>query len=89
MTKLAISDRRTNIEGLDTPRVNDVHVVILAAGKGTRMKSETPKVLHTIGGLTIIDVPDRETAKVWAGKIAEGCGWPQDLREFKPGSERA
>jgi bifunctional UDP-N-acetylglucosamine pyrophosphorylase / glucosamine-1-phosphate N-acetyltransferase len=24
--------------------------VILAAGQGTRMKSKTPKVLHTVGG---------------------------------------
>jgi len=27
-----------------------MEVVILAAGKGTRMNSSTPKVLHTIGG---------------------------------------
>jgi bifunctional UDP-N-acetylglucosamine pyrophosphorylase / glucosamine-1-phosphate N-acetyltransferase len=35
--------------------VGPVHVVILAAGKGTRMKSELPKVLHRISGLTLID----------------------------------
>jgi bifunctional UDP-N-acetylglucosamine pyrophosphorylase / glucosamine-1-phosphate N-acetyltransferase len=35
--------------------VSDLHVVILAAGKGTRMKSELPKVLHPISGLTLID----------------------------------
>jgi bifunctional UDP-N-acetylglucosamine pyrophosphorylase/glucosamine-1-phosphate N-acetyltransferase len=35
--------------------VTDVHAVILAAGKGTRMKSELPKVLHTITGKTLID----------------------------------
>jgi bifunctional UDP-N-acetylglucosamine pyrophosphorylase/glucosamine-1-phosphate N-acetyltransferase len=29
--------------------------VILAAGQGTRMKSPTPKVLHTVGGRTMID----------------------------------
>ncbi|HJR61679.1 MAG TPA: bifunctional UDP-N-acetylglucosamine diphosphorylase/glucosamine-1-phosphate N-acetyltransferase GlmU [Vicinamibacterales bacterium] len=33
----------------------DVHVVILAAGKGTRMKSAVPKVLHRAGGLALID----------------------------------
>ena len=29
--------------------------VILAAGQGTRMKSPTPKVLHKVGGRTLID----------------------------------
>ena len=33
-----------------------------------------------IGGLTIIDVADDETAKMWGGKIAEACGWPQEVR---------
>jgi bifunctional UDP-N-acetylglucosamine pyrophosphorylase/glucosamine-1-phosphate N-acetyltransferase len=33
----------------------DVHVVILAAGKGTRMKSARPKVLHRVAGSTMID----------------------------------
>jgi bifunctional UDP-N-acetylglucosamine pyrophosphorylase/glucosamine-1-phosphate N-acetyltransferase len=29
--------------------------VILAAGQGTRMRSPTPKVLHTVGGRTLLD----------------------------------
>jgi bifunctional UDP-N-acetylglucosamine pyrophosphorylase/glucosamine-1-phosphate N-acetyltransferase len=33
----------------------DVHVVVLAAGKGTRMKSTLPKVLHRAGGLPLIE----------------------------------
>lgn len=32
----------------------DIKSVILAAGKGTRMKSETPKVLHEIYGKTLL-----------------------------------
>jgi hypothetical protein len=36
-----------------------------------------------LGGITIVEVPDLETAKMWAGKIAEGCGWPQEVREIK------
>lgn len=30
--------------------------VILAAGQGTRMKSPVPKVLHTVGGRTLLDL---------------------------------
>ena len=40
---------------LNNGSVDDLHVVILAAGKGTRMKSQVPKVLHPIGGLTLIE----------------------------------
>jgi bifunctional UDP-N-acetylglucosamine pyrophosphorylase / glucosamine-1-phosphate N-acetyltransferase len=32
----------------------DLHVVILAAGKGTRMKSSSPKVLHRVAGKPMI-----------------------------------
>jgi bifunctional UDP-N-acetylglucosamine pyrophosphorylase/glucosamine-1-phosphate N-acetyltransferase len=34
---------------------DDVHVVVLAAGQGTRMKSSLPKVLHRISGRPLID----------------------------------
>src|SRR5688500_10193596 len=33
----------------------DTHVVILAAGKGTRMKSVHPKVLHPVAGRSMIE----------------------------------
>ncbi|MGK7923830.1 MAG: bifunctional UDP-N-acetylglucosamine diphosphorylase/glucosamine-1-phosphate N-acetyltransferase GlmU [Spirulina sp.] len=32
-----------------------VAVAILAAGRGTRMKSESPKVLHALGGKTLVE----------------------------------
>ena len=41
--------------------------------------AETAEVL---GGFTVVDVPDDETAKMWAGKVAEACGWPQEVRRF-------
>ena len=31
------------------------HVVILAAGQGTRMKSQLPKVLHPIAGRAMVE----------------------------------
>jgi bifunctional UDP-N-acetylglucosamine pyrophosphorylase/glucosamine-1-phosphate N-acetyltransferase len=37
---------------MDAP---SIHVVILAAGQGTRMKSRLPKVLHKIGGRALIE----------------------------------
>jgi bifunctional UDP-N-acetylglucosamine pyrophosphorylase/glucosamine-1-phosphate N-acetyltransferase len=33
----------------------DIHVVILAAGQGTRMKSALPKVLHPVAGRSMIE----------------------------------
>jgi hypothetical protein len=41
-----------------------------------------------LGGLTIVDVETEEEARVWAGKVAEACGWPQEVRPFKPFSPR-
>jgi hypothetical protein len=37
-----------------------------------------------LGGFAIVDVPDDEAAKHWAAKVAEACGWPQEVRRFKP-----
>src|SRR5262245_36763589 len=39
----------------DNQGVSPLHVVILAAGKGTRMKSSLPKVLHRVGGRPMIE----------------------------------
>jgi bifunctional N-acetylglucosamine-1-phosphate-uridyltransferase/glucosamine-1-phosphate-acetyltransferase GlmU-like protein len=35
--------------------MTDTHVVVLAAGQGTRMKSQLPKVLHQISGRPMIE----------------------------------
>ncbi|GAA4104843.1 bifunctional UDP-N-acetylglucosamine diphosphorylase/glucosamine-1-phosphate N-acetyltransferase GlmU [Nonomuraea soli] len=43
---------------MSVPRPNPVSpaaVVVLAAGEGTRMKSQTPKVLHEVCGRTLVD----------------------------------
>ena len=36
-----------------------------------------------LGGFTVVAVADEDGARKWAGKIAEACGWPQEVREFK------
>jgi bifunctional UDP-N-acetylglucosamine pyrophosphorylase / glucosamine-1-phosphate N-acetyltransferase len=35
--------------------MSDTHVVVLAAGQGTRMKSDVPKVLHRIAGRSLLE----------------------------------
>lgn len=37
-----------------------------------------------LGGMTIVDVADDEAARMWAGKVAVACGWPQEVRRFGP-----
>ena len=56
------------------------------ATSGTLLITDGPfiETKEYLGGLTVIDVPDDETAKVWAGKVAVACGWPQEVRRFKP-----
>ena len=36
-----------------------------------------------MGGLTIINVATEDEAKMWAAKVGQGCGWPQEVRRFK------
>lgn len=36
-----------------------------------------------VGGLTIIEVDTDDEAKAWGAKVAEACGWPQEVRKFK------
>ena len=36
-----------------------------------------------VGGMTIVEVADEQEARMWAGKVAVACGWPQEVREFK------
>ena len=52
---------------------------------GTLSITDGPYVETTevLGGLTIIDVEDEEAARMWAGKIAVGCGWPMEVRRIK------
>ena len=61
------------------------------ATSGTLMITDGPFVetKEYLGGLTIVDVPDEEAARMWAGKIAEACGRPQEVRRIKPRPSRA
>jgi bifunctional N-acetylglucosamine-1-phosphate-uridyltransferase/glucosamine-1-phosphate-acetyltransferase GlmU-like protein len=53
---------------------NDVVIVILAAGKGTRLKSSLAKVLHRAGGRTLIEHVVRACAPLKAKKTVVVVG---------------
>jgi hypothetical protein len=54
------------------------------ASSGTPMFTDGPFVetKEHLGGLAIVDVADEEEARLWAGKVAVACGWPQEVRRF-------
>jgi len=55
------------------------------ATSGTIVFTDGPYTEATefLGGFAAIDVPDDETARMWAGRMAEACGWPQVVRRFQ------
>ena len=44
-------------------------VIILAAGKGTRMKSDLPKVLHEVGGKPMVELVLETAQKAGVEKL--------------------
>src|SRR3954469_14624345 len=35
-----------------------------------------------LGGFAVVDVPDDDQARHWAGRIAVAVGWPQEVQRF-------
>lgn len=68
--------------GLD----NDAPVISVDASSGTPIFTDGPFVetKEVLGGFAVVDVEDEEAARHWAGKIATACGWPQEVRRFRP-----
>ncbi len=46
-----------------------------------------PETKEVIGGLTIVEVPSREEALMWAAKIAAACRCAQEVRVFQRGPD--
>ena len=58
----------------DTPAA----VIVLAAGAGTRMKSRTPKILHTIGGISMVGHALAAAKGLNPGKLAVVVRYERD-----------
>ena len=54
---------------------NNLAIIILAAGKGTRMDSSIPKVLHKINGKTMIEHVIEKTNSLKPKKIIVVIGY--------------
>jgi hypothetical protein len=52
------------------------------ASSGTPLFTDGPFVetKEHLGGFAVVDVA---AARLWAGKIAVACGWPQEVRRFR------
>lgn len=55
------------------------------ASSGAPLFTDGPYVesKEHLGGFAVVDVADEEAARLWAGKIAVACGWPQEVRRFR------
>ena len=56
----------------------DLAVVILAAGKGTRMRSELPKVLHRVCGQSLVERALRSASGVGAKRLVVVVGYGKE-----------
>lgn len=67
--------------GLD----DELPVFSVDAASGTPLFTDGPfaESKEHLGGFAVLDVADEAAARVWAGKIAVACGWPQEVRRFQ------
>lgn len=57
------------------------YAIILAAGKGTRMKSDLPKVLHKVAGISMLEHVFRAVSEIGPEKIETIVGHKAELVE--------
>src|SRR5690242_5715557 len=58
--------------------MNDLSIIILAAGQGTRMKSGLAKVLHRVGGEPLLFHPIARAGELGASRVLVVLGHQAD-----------
>lgn len=55
------------------------------ASSGTPKFTDGPFVesKEHLGGFAVVDVADEQAARLWAGRVAADCGWPQEVHRFQ------
>lgn len=59
-------------------------VVSVVAPDGTVTDGPYPETKEHIGGFAVVEVPSKEAALEWAGRIAAACRAPQQVFELLP-----
>jgi hypothetical protein len=54
----------------------------IVATDGTVSVGPAPEAKAVVGGFSIVEVPSREEALVWAARIAKSCRCAQEVREI-------
>ena len=73
--------------GLD----DEAPVFSVEASSGTPAFTDGPyaETKEHLGGFAVVDVPDDEAARYWAGRLATVLNWPQEVHRFRgPGQAR-
>jgi len=68
--------------------MKNLRIIILAAGKGTRMKSAIPKILHEIYGRPLIDYVREALPGAGSARVCVVAGYRQEMvrRHMGPGA---
>ena len=61
--------------------------IVLAAGRGTRMRSRTPKVLHTVGGVPLVGHAARALVEAGCSTVVFVTGFGAEAVEAAVGAE--
>ena len=56
----------------------------VVSDNGTPVFTDGPfaETKEHLGGFTVVDVPDDEAARYWAGRLAVALDWPQEVHRF-------
>jgi len=60
-----------------------VSSVDAASGRALFTDGPYAETEEHLGGFAVVDVADEDQARLWAGRIAAACGWPQEIRRFQ------
>lgn len=83
-SELSLNDFIENVVGfvsssLQSMSNSQYQAVILAAGRGVRMRSNRPKVLHKVCGLTLLERAMRAVAVSQVSRIVVVAGYGEEL----------